>query len=399
MYRDAFPIDTAHVEVSVGGEQSDLADVADVAALSDGRFAVVERLQKLVVVYSSDGQKLFSFGREGQGPGEFLDPVAIEALGDHWLVWDRGTGRFSLFSSQGDHLLTRRVADVGDALNIEHRGPPLGTYAPFRNNVDLASRLGVVTDSLFVHEVQDSGWGVDPSKLEQREMRLLLYDRDLQVVDTMFRTQADPVRMRVGRSRDGSEVGYYFVGAPLFSSRVVWAVGGGSVAVSNRADVVSVFETTGNVRSIIDWPERSNPVTMQDRVNFMEASLTRKYPHMTEHGRRRYGHPAVRQRAARRAAENPANEFAETVPSITALLLKGATLWVSEFSSWDSPEGISLVWTRVSLQTRELASRIRVGERGGRLRAVERCRAYVARLDSDGFHWVFVYRLPACPQL
>jgi hypothetical protein len=62
-------------------------------------------MSKDVRVFHADGTFSHSFGREGQGPGEFSFPQAIAvSAGDSILVVDDGTARYSVFAPDGSFL-------------------------------------------------------------------------------------------------------------------------------------------------------------------------------------------------------------------------------------------------------------------------------------------------------
>lgn len=73
-----------------------ILDLADLAIASDGRIIVADKGDFSVKTFSSDGQLLKSFGRKGEGPGEFLSMQSVAVSGDIIAVSTRG-GSVSLF--------------------------------------------------------------------------------------------------------------------------------------------------------------------------------------------------------------------------------------------------------------------------------------------------------------
>jgi len=68
----------------------------------DGRRYIVDEGECRVVMVSPAGESTGSFGRRGEGPGEFLDPIDIEALPDgRLIVSDYGALRLTLFTPDG----------------------------------------------------------------------------------------------------------------------------------------------------------------------------------------------------------------------------------------------------------------------------------------------------------
>ena len=88
---------------------SEVFSVSD-AVLHRGTWFVLDRRGTQVHRISEAGSLLGSFGREGEGPGEFSRPVAIAARGDTVIVLD-GT-RLQLYDLEGSHVADRR-AELG----------------------------------------------------------------------------------------------------------------------------------------------------------------------------------------------------------------------------------------------------------------------------------------------
>ena len=81
------------------------------AVLHRGMWFVLDRRAKQVHRISESGALLGSFGRGGQGPGEFSRPGAIAARGDTVIVLDGVS--LHMYDPDGSHVADRR-ADLGD---------------------------------------------------------------------------------------------------------------------------------------------------------------------------------------------------------------------------------------------------------------------------------------------
>lgn len=93
----------------LGGEDAELAALfAQPIALitgSDGTRYVLDSKDARVLRFDRDGAYMDSFGREGEGPGEFSSPRSLTMLpGDIILVADPGRRRLSRFSHDGRFL-------------------------------------------------------------------------------------------------------------------------------------------------------------------------------------------------------------------------------------------------------------------------------------------------------
>lgn len=126
----------------------------------EGRIYVADRHAREIRVFDSDGRHLFSFGREGGGPGEFTDPDDLRiAPSGEVIVRDQRGSRFSVFSPGGEFL----------------RSWPLvagfQTSTPFH-----VSRDGhVLHPTLRNHGAELSDW----------QMGVVVFDLDGQALDTM----------------------------------------------------------------------------------------------------------------------------------------------------------------------------------------------------------------------
>jgi ABC-type multidrug transport system ATPase subunit/DNA-binding beta-propeller fold protein YncE len=78
-----------------------------VCVLRDGRIAVGDTHYHRVVIFTPDGKRFTTFGKEGTGPGEFIYPVAVtKDAQDNLYVAEYGSNdRVQKFTSDGKFLL------------------------------------------------------------------------------------------------------------------------------------------------------------------------------------------------------------------------------------------------------------------------------------------------------
>lgn len=87
-----------------GAPEYELYSVFDSGELPDGSIAVTEGAGH-VRVYGPDGEHRHTFGRRGDGPGEFRNPLVIASIpGDTLVVLDEPPWRFSYFYRDGTHI-------------------------------------------------------------------------------------------------------------------------------------------------------------------------------------------------------------------------------------------------------------------------------------------------------
>lgn len=63
----------------------------------NGRVYIIDHVEKNIHVYKPDGELLSEIGREGRGPGEFLDISTIRLHGDRLMVYDMTLKRIQWF--------------------------------------------------------------------------------------------------------------------------------------------------------------------------------------------------------------------------------------------------------------------------------------------------------------
>lgn len=74
------------IGIEMGDSDYVFGTIIDATYLPDGRIALLDVLENKISVFSSEGEFLLSFGSEGNGPGEFAEPVELAVLDDGRLV-------------------------------------------------------------------------------------------------------------------------------------------------------------------------------------------------------------------------------------------------------------------------------------------------------------------------
>ena len=91
------------------GAPDEFGGVRSAALGPDNTLYVADLVNHEVRVFGLDGAHLRTFGREGEGPGEFAGLHSIAWVGDRLLALDYVMGRITEFSAQGDVLGQRRM--------------------------------------------------------------------------------------------------------------------------------------------------------------------------------------------------------------------------------------------------------------------------------------------------
>jgi len=98
-----------HPALSIGsvdsGEADELFRVRDATLLADGRIMIANAGSSEIKVFNADGSHSGTWGRQGEGPGEFSRGPSVIALwpGDSIAALDPGGHRMSLFDMNGNH--------------------------------------------------------------------------------------------------------------------------------------------------------------------------------------------------------------------------------------------------------------------------------------------------------
>ena len=118
----------------------------DDAVFGDGVWYVLDRRGKQIHGLSPGGSHLGSFGREGEGPGEFRNAVAVTIHSDTVVVPDGRT--LHLFDAAGTHIVDRTVGldmscEINDAVSA---WPSLLLLTECFDRLDMENKARVVVE-------------------------------------------------------------------------------------------------------------------------------------------------------------------------------------------------------------------------------------------------------------
>lgn len=264
--------------------------VADARQLSDGGVVVTNGGSGEVRVFSADGEHRLSFGRSGEGPGEFGVPTGVWLLADDSItVWDPRQRRFSVFGPGG--VFARVVPLQVPVLNPE----PLVVLPDGR--MILAGPVFDLSDGESFRSMYSD---------------FVLADAFGALLDSLPRQPYG----QLGRLGDTG-----LVGSPLFGSRASSAgdAEGYWVGSGQREEVLR-HDVRGTLEMVVRWPPEDRTVRAADADGALQAALDRASPEE---------HPRVRQIHAARpvASEFPAYGTLETV--------QGGGVWVQKYERPD----------------------------------------------------------------
>ncbi len=80
------------------------SNLVSLAADSSGAIYACDYAANNIKKFGADGKFLKIIGQEGQGPGEFGNPLRIDVARDRLIVWDSMNQRISLLSLEGEYI-------------------------------------------------------------------------------------------------------------------------------------------------------------------------------------------------------------------------------------------------------------------------------------------------------
>ena len=214
--------------------------------LPDGRIVVLNRGTKEIRFFDATGSFMSSLGRDGDGPGEFRDPIEISVLTpDSLLVWDWALNRVSVVTVEGAFV---RV------------------FVPQPTAPNPTGRIGVAEHGRTVvigsHEVRiPSGSGFIPQRL-----LLLRYDVEGVLRDTAATLPYGSVGVIDAESR--------MAGGPIFEARGSFATDGTNLYLADGSDPeVRVLNASQQLGRILRWTPPDRTVTPEDVDRYKSERL------------------------------------------------------------------------------------------------------------------------------
>ncbi len=127
--------------ISVLGDENNgsfLNQPSDLVAGNEDTIYVLDGRDQVVVAFGLNGEELFRFGREGEGPGEFRQPLEIAFAGNSVLISDNTLTRIEEFSTDGRYLRS-----------IKLKSPHMGGLAVHNENIF----VGAITENTLIYKI------------------------------------------------------------------------------------------------------------------------------------------------------------------------------------------------------------------------------------------------------
>lgn len=229
-----------------GPAGSELYRITSVRRAADGTIIASNAGTHEVRLFGPDGQFVRSFGREGDGPGEFrLLFGAWPIIGDSILTFDARHRRVQVFD---------RTGEVGRTLELSG---PTSSHA----------LVDVLEDgSLITYSTISSAPG-----MQRHVQSRVLFHRSAsgELLDSLATLPWRVITPREVRP------GVFAMGTPIFSAAGQIAVGRNRVYLSDARDpVVEVRKPSGALIQLIRWLDGDRGVSSEDRKAFRERRLS-----------------------------------------------------------------------------------------------------------------------------
>lgn len=377
-------------DLTLGGDSSTFGHIADIAGFADGRFAVLDRMNADVTVFSREGREIRRFGRKGNGAGEFANPIAIVTFGGRFVVRDsRRRTPLLVFDTTGAFLASPTQTIKGDwNTHLIRLVIPRTTDAPFRMPLeDLTLRLLPLSNGTFAYVLQTEQILPPSAELAASTAFLIRFDSAAVAGDTIDRDLA-PVDAPMPTAPDR------YLEQALYVGRPVWATGDSWIAHGHgdSAHITVVNKELAPIALVELSPARSRISESDQRIFadwFYREDVLKHGPEaQATQVKALMGTPAIEPYTNQIVK---AMHFAQLAPTITSMHGDGACLWVAGFNPEDYPTGTSLTWLGINVRSGRVAV-YRFPRRGARVRDFAGGFAYTTYQDDDGLHWLERYK-------
>lgn len=390
---------TLQPDLELGGAESDLLHVTDVAAFPDGRFVVLDKLSVAVRLYAPDGTLLRILGRKGSGPLEFQDPRGIAVMGKHMVLWDDvGSKVFTVFDTAGTVMATTATPIAGDWMamflrGVRHQYDPPGNQP----TEDLTRRIAGMGLDYFLFQIQpDEMLAVakgQPFPLRAPPVYLVRFDLSASVVDTVAEFVGPPLVLRSDIPKTRGIYPHY--NQPIFSPRPIWAASDNWLAVGNGdANAIDVRDLSGATILRVEWPRDERGISEADRLQYADLRLQEEVEKAGDSSAKAQLNEFGARRKARKTIAFDLWPFSEVRPQITAAFATGSCLWLSGFHPADAPNGEALTWIGINVKKQRLETVFRIPRNAATVRDISYNGVYVRYLDENGVTRMERYPLP-----
>lgn len=242
-HAQATPVFRGSVELAIGSEADErymFANVMGIDVDRTGRIVVADLGQKTVSLFDATGKFLYSIGRSGAGPGEYVDGCCprIAPNGDLWIR-DMGNTRHVRFTLDATKAVEHGVVRMS-AANVGFRGE----VAPLAD--------GTITDVVPRREPNKTAMGFDLQQLSAES-------KVLRTISTRMPPD-DSLAMKVVEVKQANSVAlrYFYPPYPPVALFALSRNGEFAMAISSRY-AISLHAADGTIRHIITNNDVARP--------------------------------------------------------------------------------------------------------------------------------------------
>ena len=380
------------------------AHIADVAALPDGRVALLLRdFHEVVIV--DNGVIERRFGRKGRGPGEFRDPLAIEANHEAFAVLDiDGVEIFSLEGTSRGRMRLPWLPDWSVAFNSR---PLLYHQAPYQSGPeDPTRRIARHGMGFAIIAAGRSERVIPPEPGKKQHLQLALLQLDVQTLRSdsvlLVRGSERAMSMSAVTDRSGRPLSNVVqpVSEPLFGARPLIAGSATWIAVFDPArNVVGVSSPGDSTTVLIAWPSGEVAVSDSIRaiaVDWQNRDLITAAP--SDSLARSWSRNTRRQSFEQKLRASQATPFSDSLAPLAAMFATSRCLWLVGVDPRDFTDGTGHWGIAVDVKSGSVVGPLRLSTRGTQLRDIGNGYAYSIGRNQLGEFYVERAPLPACAE-
>lgn len=240
-----------------GAASEQFGYVRDLAPLADGGVAIMDAQAAEVRVFGPDGAFVRTLGEKGQGPGEFVAPVALARVGgDSLAVYDSRLGRVTVFAPGGS---VGRIATVA----FDGYGRPY--RASFFSDVRMVGQSTLTSGSISAD---------GKAAFQQDSAALVVNAPDGALVDTVGSQPTSEGIVTITRSDQGisiTKVRVRFARSGVFAAHPdgVWA------GFGDHWELRLHDPEDGHVKRILRAPGLDRPLTDAEAKAVLDQALAR----------------------------------------------------------------------------------------------------------------------------
>lgn len=116
---DSFRLEHVERVGSISGPADAFGQIADVAWAASDRLLIADIGTREVWSYDLRSHERTLVGRRGSGPGEYQAPQAVAASPARWAVYDAGSSRINVYSSEDGEVLNSWPVEAGVVADLE----------------------------------------------------------------------------------------------------------------------------------------------------------------------------------------------------------------------------------------------------------------------------------------